>query len=81
MSFKSSYYKDKEKFREHREKWKTGYRVRTGAFKWKSRWSSSDIKKVLEHSVPDRVLSEEICHSVSAIQKKRWEIKKNNVEV
>jgi hypothetical protein len=78
MSFRSTLYKDKKKYVEARERWKKGYRLRTGGFKWRTRWSEEDIKRVMEHNIPDRELSKEICHSVSSIHRKRWEIKRNS---
>lgn len=77
MSFSSTKYKDKKKYVEARERHKRGYRLRTGAFKWNKKWSDSEIRRVMEHSIPDRELSKEIEHSVSSIQKKRWEMSKN----
>jgi hypothetical protein len=79
MSFSSNHYRDREKYREVRERWKSKYRVKTGAYKWFSRWKEGDIRRVMEHSIPDRELSKEIEHSVSAIQKKRWEMNRKDV--
>lgn len=81
MSFSSSKYVDYEKYRKAREKHKSKYRLKTGAFKWKRRWSDNEVRRVLEHNIPDRELSKEIEHSVTAIQKKRWEMKVKDVKV
>lgn len=78
MSFKSNRYKDEKKWREIREKHKTRYRMRTGAFKWFSRFTDNEVRMIMEHSIPDRELSEKIKHSVSAIQKKRWEMNRKD---
>lgn len=81
MSFSSTKYKDRNKYIEAREKYKSKYRMKTGAFKWWSRFNDNEVRMIMEHSISDRELSEKIKHSVSSIQRKRWEMKKKNVEV
>ena len=44
------------------------------------RWSLAEIKLVLAHEVPDRVLSEKIGRSVKAIQEARRLYKDKNIE-
>lgn len=77
MSFSTTLYKDKKKYIEARNRWKRRYRAKTGGHKWRNKWNDEEIRKVIEHNIPDRELSNEICHSVSSIQRKRWEMKKN----
>lgn len=81
MSFKSNGYKSIEEHRKHREKWKRGYRARTGAYKWNRRWAKDEIERVIEHNISDRELSKEIEHSVSAIQKMRWRVKEGIIDI
>ncbi len=49
-------------------------RARKLAFNTHSRWSQEDINRVLDHSVPDRVLAKELGRSIQAVQAKRHSI-------
>lgn len=81
MSLRCTCYKDKDRFRQKREEWKTGYRKRTGAFLYPARdYSIYEDMAILEHSIPDRELSKKIERSVNAIQKRRWFLKKNETD-
>lgn len=76
MSFNTSSIKDRERYKEVDNRWKRGYRARTGSFKYKKRqWSGWEIEKVLKHEKSDRELSEELQRSVVAIQVKRANFK------
>lgn len=75
MSFKSSHYKNQDSYRKVNNKYKSSYRLKTGAFKWRRKWTPEEINKVLEHNIPDTELSKELNRSVNAIQRKRWEYK------
>ena len=72
MSFKTSRIKDKGHFREIDNRWKKGYRRRTGSGLYEPRrWSKEEIERVIKHEISDRELSKEIGRSVLAIQIKR----------
>lgn len=76
MSFKTSLYKNREKFREVTKKYKRRYRARTGANRYgRKSWTIEDDRRVLEHNISDRELSKEILRSVGAIQHRRYRLK------
>lgn len=76
MSFKTSMYTDREKFREVTKKYKRRYRARTGANRYgRKNWTKEEDIKVLEHNISDRELSKEILRSVGAIQHRRNRLK------
>ena len=76
MKCKSNF-KDLNKFRVYRERYKTRYRARTGSNRYKLReWTKEELRMVQAHEIPDRELSEKINRSVSAIQVARYRLKK-----
>lgn len=64
------------RFRQIVNRWKAGYRKRTGSDKYVPRpWEEDEDRLVLEHKISDRELSEKIQRSVSAIQTRRSKLK------
>lgn len=77
MSFtKCNSIKDLNDYRAYRRQKKAEYRQRTGSNQYnRRRWQIDELKQVIEHKIPDRELSKKIRRSVTAIQKKRYEIR------
>ena len=75
-------YKDEEKYYASRHGQHKRYydRLAVNNENAKHRWTLSDIKLVLAHEVPDRVLSEKLGRSVKAIQEIRRIYKDRNLE-
>lgn len=55
---------------------KRRYYGKTAFLYEKRNWTIVEDNMVLEHKMPDVVLSEKIHRSVGAIQKRRWKLKK-----
>ena len=71
------YYRDMDKYKEYARRQKASYRHRTGAGVYEPRaWTQEEDRRVINHDVPDRILSEEIGRSVGAVQKRRWELRR-----
>ena len=70
------YYKSEEKYKEYAKRWKRKHGQRHGAFKYRASYSEREDKLILRHEIPDAELSLKIHHSVNAIQKRRWMLKK-----
>lgn len=64
-----------DKFRAYRNKWKKKYYDKTATYEPVA-WTPEQEEMVLKHETPDSQLSKVIGHSVNAIQKKRWLLKK-----
>ncbi len=76
MKCKSNY-KDLDKFKNYRDRYKARYRVRTGSYSYKPRpWTKEELQMVQAHEITDRELSKKINRSVSAIQAARYKLKK-----
>ena len=77
MSFtKCNSIKNLDDYRAYRRHKKAEYRQRTGSNQYRRRrWKIDELKQVIEHKIPDRELSKKINRSVTAIQKKRYEIR------
>lgn len=68
--------KDLNDYRAYRRQKKAEYRQKTGSNQYnRRRWKIDEIKQVIEHKIPDRELSKKISRSVTAIQKKRYEVR------
>lgn len=75
-------YKDQDKFKAYVMRSKKNYRLRTGAFAYTPRpWNENETNLLFTFSGTDRELSKQIERSVSAIQKKRSQIKAQGVRV
>ena len=71
------HYKDMDKYRATRERYKAKYRRMTGAGVYNRRpWTEEEVDMVLAHEIPDRELSEKINRSVGSIQIMRTRVKK-----
>jgi hypothetical protein len=69
-------YADDEKAKRTAAHQKMRYRRRTGSFYGRHYWTSPDDGLVLAHALPDRVLAERLGVSVSAIQDRRYNLKR-----
>lgn len=75
-------FKNLDKYRSYRERYKTRYRQRTGAYKYKPReWTVEELRMVKAHKITDRELSEKIKRSISAIQMARYRIKTGHYDI
>lgn len=73
------YYADMDKYAETKRRFQRGYRKRTGAGMYETRqWTMSEDELVLKQDIIDRELSKKIKRSVGAIQKRRWQLRKEN---
>ena len=75
MPNRKEHYSDMEKFKKTRNAQKKRYYSKTAIY-GRSQWTSEQDKMVLEPMITDTELSVIIGHSVSAIQKRRWRLKK-----
>ena len=75
MSFKTSPYTDRERYREVTKEYKRRYRARTGANKYRRGWTKGEDIEVLEQKISDRELGAKILRSVGAIQHRRSRLK------
>lgn len=75
MNRKESY-KNMDKWRACCQRAKKKYYSSTAIYK-PSRYTFKECKMILEHSIPDRELSELIHHSVASIQSKRTRLLKS----
>lgn len=77
MPLRKSEYRDLNKYYTTRRAQVRRYRKRTGTGLYPARsWTKEDDRRVLEHSIPDRQLGEEIKRSVSAISVRRSKLKR-----
>ena len=75
MNRKKSY-KDMKRFRNTCRKQKRRYYGKTAFLYEKRAWTKAEDNMVLEHKIPDVVLSAKTHRSVGAIQKRRCKLKK-----
>lgn len=76
MSWKTSHQKDLNKYRDAKRKEKRRYREKTGANRYQPRrWTEYEVKLVVRHVMPDRLLAIKLNRSVGSIQLKRTRIK------
>ena len=68
-------YADMDKFRAYRNRHKKKYYDKTATYEPVA-WTQAQEEMVLKHEIPDSQLSGLIGHSVNAIQKRRWLLKK-----
>lgn len=78
MSFRTNNYKDVNKWREVRNAAKRRYAKRTGSGEYPPKpYTLKEDELILAHSIPDRELASKLERSVSAIQKRRYVLKKD----
>lgn len=76
MSWRTSHQKDPNKYRESKREEKRRYREKTGANRYQPRrWTDYEVKLVVRHVMPDRLLALKLNRSVGSIQQKRTRIK------
>lgn len=76
MSWKTSHQKDFNKYRDAKRKEKRRYREKTGSNRYQPRrWTDYEVKLVVRHVMPDRLLAIKLNRSVGSIQQKRTRIK------
>ena len=75
MPNRKELYSDMEKFKKTRNAQKQRYYSKTAIY-GHSQWTSKQDKMVLEHKITDTELSVVIGHSVNAIQRRRWSLKR-----
>ena len=81
MKCKSNY-KDPDKYRNYRNRWKSRYRSKTGSYLYKPReWTKEELQMVQAHEITDRELSKKIKRSVQAIQQARHRLKKGDLSI
>lgn len=79
---RKSDYKDMERFREtKRNYYRKYYKVTENARNSRKRWTKEKDRLIIEHSIPDRELSELIGRSMKAILVRRVSIKNRKGEV
>jgi hypothetical protein len=72
-------YKDLKKYAEAKRRYQRGYRERTGAYIYRPRgWTCIEDELVLKKEMTDRELSFKIHRSVGAIQKRRFNLTRND---
>ncbi len=83
MSQRKNAYRDTDKYYASRHRQHKRYydRLTVHNENAKQRWTVQDIRRVLAHDVPDRVLSEQIGRSVKAIQEIRRVYKDKPIEL
>ena len=81
MSFKTSNYNDREKYRKISRGMKERYRKRTGASQYERRvWTQFEEQILFDPDLTDREISVRIKRSVGAIQKHRWQLRKRGYD-
>ena len=69
-------YKDLNKYRMYRERYKTRYRMKTGSGLYpRKAYTEQENQMILEHKLTDRKLATELNRSVTAIQTQRSRLK------
>lgn len=69
-------YKNMDKYYSYVRNYKLRYRIKNGQGTGGHPWTEEEDKLVLEHKMPDAELVRKIGRSISAIQKRRWKLKK-----
>lgn len=79
MSFRKANYKDLDKFRKTRNKYKRKYFAKTAKYKRRA-WTELEDVIILEHKNTDTEISNYIQRSVNSIQKRRSRLKKKELK-